>query len=111
MNHSNTPLTATSICTPSLTNVHMHASTHVYTHTHTHTHTHAPSLSSIIMEAVSSPRLTSFGSTLSKLAKNPSVSSAMVSLMIGTGTSRTASPPGEKVKVREIPVKSPGSVE
>ena len=58
-----------------------------------------------------SPRLTSFGSTLSKLAKNSSVASAMVSLMIGTGTSMTASPPGGKVKVREIPVKSPGSVE
>ena len=63
------------------------------------------------MEAVLSPRLTSFGSTLSKLAKNSSVASAMVSLMIGTGTSMTASPPGGKVKVREIPVKSPGSVE
>ena len=63
------------------------------------------------MEAMSSPRLTSFGSTLSKLAKNSSVPSVMVSLMIGTGTSMTAFPPGGKVKVREIPVKSPGSVE
>ena len=41
-----------------------HASTRMYTHTHTHT----PSLLSIIMEAVLSPRLTAFGST-SKLTK------------------------------------------
>ena len=61
----------------------------------------------IIMVAVSSPRLTSFGSTLSKLAINSSVPSAIVSLIIGTGTSMTSSPPGGKVKVREIPVKSP----
>ena len=34
-----------------------------HTHVHTHTHTHTPSLLSIIMEAVLSPRLTAFGST------------------------------------------------
>ena len=61
----------------------------------------------IIMVARSLPRLTSFGSTLPKLAKNSSVPSAIVSLIIGTGTRMTSSPPGGKVKVREIPVKSP----
>ena len=85
--------------------MHMDVCTHTYTHTHTHTHT--PSLSMIIMMARVSPRLTSFGSTLSKLAKNSSVPSAIVSLIIGTGTCMTSSPPAEKVKVREIPVKSP----
>ena len=92
-------------------NCKIHASTCVYTHTHTHTLTHSPSLSSIVMEAVSSSPTLTFGSTSSKMAKNSSVPSAMVSLMIETGTSRTASPPGGKVKVREIPVKSPGSIE
>ena len=61
----------------------------------------------IIIVARSSPRLTSFGFTLSKLAKNSSVSSATVSLIIVIGTRMTSSPPGGKVKVREIPVKSP----
>ena len=61
----------------------------------------------IIMVAVFSPRLTSFGSTLSKLAKNSSIPSAKVSLIIGTGTSMTSSPSAGKVKVRAIPVKSP----
>ena len=59
------------------------------------------------MVAWASPRLTSFGSTLSKLAKNSSVPSAILSLIIGTGTRMTSSPPGGKVKVRKIPVKSP----
>ena len=54
-----------------------------------------------------SPRLTSFGSTLSKWAKNSSVPSAIVSLIIGTATRMTSSPPGRKVKVRELSVKSP----
>ena len=61
----------------------------------------------IIMVARLSPRLTSFGSTLSKLAKNSSVPSAIESMIIGTGTCMTSSPPGGKVNVREIPVKSP----
>ena len=61
----------------------------------------------IMVARSSSPRLTSFGSTLSKLAKNSSVPSAIVSLIIGTGTRMTSSPPAGKVKVREIPVKSP----
>ena len=59
------------------------------------------------MVAKSSPRLTSFGTTLIKLAKNSSVPSAIVSLIIGTGTCMVSSPPRGKVKVREIPVKSP----
>ena len=41
------------------------------------------------------------------MAKNSSVLSAIVSLIIGTGTRMMSSPPGGKVKVREIPVKSP----
>ena len=58
-----------------------------------------------------SPSLTSFESTLFKWAKNSSVPSAMVSLIIGTSTSMTEPPPGGKVKVCETPVKSAGSIQ
>ena len=44
------------------------------------------------------------------MAEKFSVPSVMLLSIIGIGTSMTASPPGGKVKVREIPVKSARSV-